>query len=220
MDGTERQAGAVAVVKGVRNPIALARAVRDHSEMIYLGGVAACDFARDHGVPFADDDYFITRPPARELAKEKEKAAREEKGKRAGTVGAVACDRDGHVAAATSTGGIPNARPGRIADSSMVGVGSYADDRTCAVSTTGDGEYAIRVVLAHDVACAVEYAGMPVRGLRAGDPRAQRGRRRRPRRDRGDADGRTNWAFNSERMHRGWRTGADTEAQARIWPEA
>lgn len=218
MDGHTRQSGAVAIVKGVRHPIGLARLVLDDGDAKYYGGTAASEFAQVHGIELADERYFITDHQLDELRKAREEKQQQAASRHGGTVGAVACDRHGHVAAATSTGGTENQPVGRIGDSSMIGVGAYADDRTGAFSSTGDGEVCIRAVLAYDVACAREYAGLPVR---TACERVVHERNADADGDLGvigvDAHGAIGWAFNSDRMHRGWRRQDDQEAQAVIW---
>lgn len=219
MTGHDRKSGAVAVVENVKNPIVLARAVMEKTDVIYLAQDDALEFAKQQGLDLQPPDYFIT-PHARqewEEEKQKEKAART---KKSGTVGAVACDRKGNLAVATSTGGTPYVMEGRIGDSSMIGVGSFADNTTLAVSCTGDGEYAIRGGVCHDVSCAKEYLRL---GVRDACRHVIHQRNKGIDGDLGvisiDVTADIGWAFNSDRMHRGWRTEDEPEAQARIWED-
>lgn len=163
MDGATLNAGAVAAVTRVRNPIILARRVMDDSAHVLLAGEGAEKFAEEHGIELVDNSYFDTPERLEQLrrAQEREKsgsgAALSEQDKH-GTVGAVAVDRQGNLAAATSTGGMTNKRFGRVGDSPIVGAGNYADNATCAVSATGHGEYLMRVVIGHEVASRMRHA--------------------------------------------------------------
>ena len=154
MDGRTRAAGAVAGVTATRNPISLARAVMEKSPHVFLSGDGADQFSLDQGLEQVPPAYFATPERRRQLEEMKTKnlSALEVEYKY-GTVGAVAVDRAGHVAAATSTGGMTGKRWGRVGDSPIIGAGTYADDRGCAVSGTGWGEYFIRVGVAHEI-CA------------------------------------------------------------------
>ncbi len=165
MDGSTRAAGAVAGVRHVRNPILLARAVMEKSPHVLLSGDGAETFAKARGLELVAGDYFITEPRRQEQQRLQEKdAASPAAGGPSpqGTVGAVALDRHGHLAAATSTGGMTNKRFGRIGDSPIIGAGNYAHDATCAVSATGHGEFFIRSVVAYDVSALMEYRGWPL----------------------------------------------------------
>ena len=153
MDGATLRAGAVAAVSRIRNPVLAARAVMEKSRHVLLVGRGAERFARQHGLTLVDDSYFHTRSRLTALRKKIEGHH--------GTVGAVALDADGHLAAATSTGGYTGKLPGRVGDSPIIGAGNYADD-ACAVSGTGIGEAFIRGVLAHDVAARMRYLGEPL----------------------------------------------------------
>ncbi len=159
MDGATLQAGAVAAVQGVKNPIRLARLVMDATPHVLLGGDGAEQFAREQGLPMMPAEYFFTqrRWDALQKAQGRGEPAREQ-----GTVGAVALDQGGNLAAGTSTGGLTNKRPGRIGDSPIIGAGTYADNQTCAVSGTGQGEYFIRAVVAHDIGALMAYQGLTV----------------------------------------------------------
>ena len=154
MDGRTRAAGAVTGVTATKNPIGLARAVMEKSEHVFLSGDGADLFSLDQGLEQAPADYFATDYRRRQLENLKaNKVSALEVEYKYGTVGAVALDSAGHVAAATSTGGMTAKRWGRIGDSPLIGAGTYADDRGCAVSATGWGEYFIRVGVAHEI-CA------------------------------------------------------------------
>jgi len=161
MDGRTLRAGAVGGVSRIRNPIDLARGVMEKSPHVMLSGQGAEAFARELGLEIVDEKYFHTQQ--RWQALERVRAARAEPlsdADRHGTVGAVALDQSGNLAAATSTGGNTNKRPGRIGDSPIIGAGTYANNKTCAVSATGDGEFFVRAVAAHDVSALMEYREM------------------------------------------------------------
>ena len=165
MDGKTLKAGAVASLKHVKNPITLARLVMDKSLHVMLDCAGAEAFAKENGVELVEQKYFFTQERWDELQRVK---ASTKGGKKTvtsdqdchGTVGAVALDQNGNLAAATSTGGTTNKRPGRIGDSPVIGAGTYANNATCAVSATGDGEYFIRVVTGYDISALMEYRGM------------------------------------------------------------
>src|SRR6476661_6360944 len=170
MDGSTLEAGAVTGVRNVRNPIELAMEVMRNSNHVFLSGKGASDFAIKQGIKLEPDEYFFS-----EFRYDQWKAIRDSdtysldhthqkleelmKDKKFGTVGAVACDSDGNIAAATSTGGMTNKKYGRIGDSPMIGAGTYANNKTCAISCTGHGEIFIRAVAAYDVSCLMEYKG-------------------------------------------------------------
>ena len=169
MDGKNLAAGAVANLRHVRNPISLARMVMEKSKHVLMTGDGAEKFAKENGVELVDQKYFFTQE--RWNALQKLQAAEKRGGSdgkqfiitdhdRHGTVGAVALDQNGDLAAATSTGGTTNKKAGRVGDSPIIGGGTYANNRTCAVSGTGDGEYFIRAVVAHDISALMEYRGM------------------------------------------------------------
>ncbi|HYM28313.1 MAG TPA: isoaspartyl peptidase/L-asparaginase [Steroidobacteraceae bacterium] len=160
MDGSGPHAGAVAAVHHVKNPIELARLVMEQSPHVLLVGDGAEEFALEHGVALVPRSYFRTERRERELeeARKAEAARARAAGVTAsGTVGAVALDRAGNLAAATSTGGLTNKHLGRVGDSPLIGAGTYANNATCAVSGTGDGEYFIRQVLAYDICALLAY---------------------------------------------------------------
>ncbi len=171
MDGNNLKAGAVAGVRNVRNPIVLAMEVMNNSNHVFLSGKGANDFAIKQGVKLEPDEYFYSQ-----FRYDQWKAIRDSdnysldhtnhhleelmRDKKFGTVGAVACDMHGNIAAATSTGGMTNKKYGRIGDSPVIGSGTYANNKTCAISCTGHGEMFIRAVAAYDVSCLMEYKGL------------------------------------------------------------
>jgi beta-aspartyl-peptidase (threonine type) len=164
MDGQSRAAGAVAGVTATKNPISLARAVMERSNHVFLAREGADQFSRDEGLEQAPPEWFAT--PERRAALEDMRARGDDYfdvDLKYGTVGAVAVDSDGHVAAATSTGGITGKRWARIGDSPMIGAGTYADDRTAAISCTGSGEYFIRAAAAHQICARIQMLGEGVR---------------------------------------------------------
>jgi beta-aspartyl-peptidase (threonine type) len=171
MDGKDLEAGAVAGIRNVRNPIELAAEVMRNSNHVFLSGKGANDFAIRQGIKLEPDEYFFSQ-----FRYDQWKAIRDSdnysldhthqrleelmKDRKFGTVGAVACDSFGNIAAATSTGGMTNKKYGRIGDSPLIGAGTYANNLTCAISATGHGEPFIRAVAAYDVSCLMEYKGM------------------------------------------------------------
>jgi L-asparaginase / beta-aspartyl-peptidase len=164
MDGRDRDAGAVAGVTRVRNPIDLARLVMEESPHVFMTGEGAEIFGRQHGIEEVDPSWFHTehRWEALERAREAETFDLgwwREEGRILGTVGAVARDRDGNLAAATSTGGMTNKRFGRVGDVPVIGAGTYASNESCAVSATGHGEYFIRNVVAREICARMEHRG-------------------------------------------------------------
>ena len=218
MRGDTREAGAVAGVQGVRNPVSLARLVMEKSGHVLLAGRGAEAFAKTQGVRFEPAEYFFDAFRHEQLqgakaagrvqldhASESPTALDE---KKFGTVGAVALDAQGNLAAATSTGGMTNKKWGRVGDSPIIGAGTWADNRTCAISCTGDGEFFIRTATAHAVQALMRWGGKSLEeaceevvmrelveiggegGLVAVD-----------------AGGRVSLVFNSEGMYRAWRSG-------------
>ena len=164
MDGATQKAGAVAGVKHIRNPIELARMVMERTPHVLLSGEGAEEFALEQGVTLVPGSYFYTERRWKQLeeAQKNERVAanpQEDIGY-FGTVGAVARDKNGNLAAATSTGGMTNKRWGRIGDSPLIGAGTYADNETCAVSATGSGEFFIRAVVAHEICARVRLSGV------------------------------------------------------------
>ncbi|MEY2924034.1 MAG: hypothetical protein RLZZ337_574 [Bacteroidota bacterium] len=165
MDGSNLKAGAVSLISGIKNPVSLARDVMLNSEHVFLAGEGAVEFAKQRNHKFESADYFydafrynqwqeIKDSDNFQLDHSKKKDAK------FGTVGAVALDSFGNLAAATSTGGMTNKKFGRVGDSPMIGAGTYANNKTCAVSCTGSGEYFIRGVVAYDVSALMEYSGL------------------------------------------------------------
>jgi len=207
MDGASLEAGAVAGVRSTRNPIRLAREVMDRSAHVFLAGSGADGFARAHGIEAADPSWFETAERRRQLD---EILARPDmpfdSAMKYGTVGAVAVDMQGHVAAATSTGGLTGKKWGRVGDSPLIGAGTYADDRAAAVSCTGSGEYFIRLGVAHEICARVRLAGWSIED--AADTLID---------ELGDMggkggvivvspDGSGGWAFNTKAMYRAMAT--------------
>ncbi|KTD40378.1 isoaspartyl peptidase/L-asparaginase family protein [Legionella parisiensis] len=159
MSGTDLQAGAVSMVRTVKNPIRLARLVMEETRHVFLSGYGALELAKKYGVEIEPESYFIT-PHQYEIFQNLNKIESMEeiqRKKMKGTVGAVALDLQGNLAAATSTGGISNCLPGRIGDSCVIGAGCYANNNTCAVSGTGEGEYLIRGVVGHTISMMMEF---------------------------------------------------------------
>ncbi|MBV9825312.1 MAG: isoaspartyl peptidase/L-asparaginase [Alphaproteobacteria bacterium] len=166
MDGRDCRAGAIAGICGPRNPILAARAVMEHSPHILLAGEGALVFCRSQHLVMVDAEYFHTstrwQALQETLARQASGLAEDDEARRHGTVGAVARDRNGDVAAATSTGGTTGKLPGRIGDSPLIGAGTYADNSSCAVSATGHGEFFIRFAVAHEIAARVRLCGEPL----------------------------------------------------------
>jgi L-asparaginase / beta-aspartyl-peptidase len=226
MNGKDMKSGAVSIVKNVKNPVTLARAIMEKTKHIYLGDMGALEFASKIGLTVMPEAYFITdhafeqyQEALKEASNSMEEAGKYQVSRKEhGTVGAVAVDKDGNVAAATSTGGTENKVPGRIGDSSMIGVGCYANNKTCAVSSTGEGEVLIANVMAFHVSVLMQYKEYSLKkaaqylmhqelkdakgdmGIIAIDPR-----------------GNIAMEFNSERMHRGYKIG--NEIYVGIYPE-
>jgi L-asparaginase / beta-aspartyl-peptidase len=178
MDGATLKAGAVAGIKRVKNPISLARLVMEKSPHVMMTREGAEAFAKQNGIELVDPKYFFTERRWKELQdakKEEEQKSRPTKNmgrktgsspsgeKKFGTVGAVALDKAGNLAAGTSTGGMTNKRFGRVGDSPIIGAGTYANNRTCAVSATGHGEYFIRSVVAYDISALMEYGRLSLK---------------------------------------------------------
>ena len=176
MDGATRNSGAVAGVKRVKSPIALARVVMEQSPHVMMAGAGAETYAEENGLEMVDNSYFYTERRFRSLQRAQESEAEatsslpfdesvqfdlplSPNGDKFGTVGAVALDASGNIAAGTSTGGMTNKKFGRIGDAPIIGAGTYADNRTAGISATGHGEYFIRGVVAHDIASRIDYAG-------------------------------------------------------------
>lgn len=166
MDGSNLETGAVAGVKNIRNPVALAEAVMLHSDHVLLSGTGANAFAIQQGFEHVPDDYFFSQFRYDQWLQVRDAgtyaldhSVKINKEKKFGTVGAAACDQHGNIAAATSTGGMTNKKFGRIGDTPIIGSGNYANNNTCAISCTGHGELFLRAVAAYDVSCLMEYKG-------------------------------------------------------------
>jgi L-asparaginase / beta-aspartyl-peptidase len=164
MDGASMQAGAVTCVQGVKNPVLLAKMIMEKSEHVMLSGEGALQFAKEQKLQLEDENYFFSqfRYEQWQLVKDENTIALDHNlqvEKKFGTIGAVACDAFGNLAAATSTGGMTNKNYNRIGDTPIIGAGTYANNKTCAVSCTGHGELFIKAVAAYDVSCLMEYKG-------------------------------------------------------------
>jgi beta-aspartyl-peptidase (threonine type) len=227
MEGKTLRAGAVAGVTIIRNPISAARAVMEKSKHVMMAGHGAELFATSVGLDIVDPSYFWTEPRWKALQEELMKeggqtpraSADNPDDHKYGTVGAVALDTAGNLAAGTSTGGTTNKRYGRIGDSPIIGAGTYADNASVAVSCTGTGEYFIRWTVAHDIAALVKYKGMTVQ--QAGDEVIHK--KLEPVGGDGgaivlDAQGNFALPFNTEGMYRGW-IGGDGVAHVAIYRE-
>ncbi len=208
MDGRTLAAGAVTGLRHVKNPIELARLVMGKSPHVMLVGEGAEEFARSQGVEMVPNEYFRTPIRQQQLERMLRGArTRENELQAFGTVGAVALDLDGNIAAATSTGGMTGKRWGRVGDSPIIGAGTYANNESCAVSATGHGEYFIRTVVAHDICAQVQYLKIPL--AKAVD-NVLNGRMKALGGNGGviaiDPHGEIVMEFNSEGMFRGMRT--------------
>ena len=168
MDGKTLNAGGVSLITGIKNPVSLARDVMEKSEHVFLAGDGAMQFAKELNYKLEDASYFYDEFRHKQWLEIKDTDSFQldhstKKDSKFGTVGAVACDQYGNIAAATSTGGMTNKKWGRVGDSPMIGAGNYANNKTCAISCTGSGEFFIRGVVAYDVACLMEHKGMSVK---------------------------------------------------------
>lgn len=224
MTGDTLNAGAVAGVRNIKNPIQLAVRIMKNSEHVLLSGEGAEAFAREQGIEFCPDEYFFSefRYMQWQSVRNTDRVMLDHSvntEKKFGTVGAVAVDSFGNVAAATSTGGMTNKRYGRIGDTPLIGAGTYANNATCAVSCTGNGEYFIRAVAAYDVSCLMEYQGLSLKDACVRvvqDKLVQIGG------EGGliavDRNGNAEMVFNSEGMYRGLKT-SDGEICTAIYKE-
>jgi beta-aspartyl-peptidase (threonine type) len=172
MNGEDLSAGAVAGISNIKNPITLAKGIMQKSEHVFLAGNGAIEFAKLIGSEFEEDAYFFEQMRFDQLQQAKQSDGvfldhttdKFENGeKKFGTVGAVALDIHGNLAAGTSTGGMTNKKFGRVGDSPIIGAGTYANNETCAISCTGHGEFFIRSVVAHDISCLIEYKGLSLK---------------------------------------------------------
>ncbi len=214
MEGLTRNAGAVSLITGIRNPISLARDVMEKSNHVFLAGDGAMHFAKTLGYTLEEPSYFHNDLRHKQWLDLRDSEAfqldhSDKKDSKFGTVGAVACDVHGNLAAATSTGGMTNKKWGRVGDSPMIGAGTYANNTTCAISCTGSGEFFIRGVVAYDVSCLMEYRGM---SLADAAHEVIQNRVQQLGGDGGliavDAQGNIAMPFNTEGMYRGFVTSA------------
>jgi len=216
MDGRDRRAGAVAGILGPRNPILAARTVMDHSQHVLMIGEGALSFCREQRVAFAEPAYFRSDERWRELqAVLGESCAAPAQ---PGTVGAVARDSEGNLAAATSTGGMTGKAPGRVGDSPIIGAGTYADNATCAVSATGHGELFIRYGAAFEIAARLGYGGQSLQQATSAVVEALGKVGGRGGVVAVDRDGRLALPFNTDGMYRGYIR-ADRAMRTAIWDE-
>ena len=224
MDGKTLEAGAVCGISHVQNPVQLARLIKDKSGHVLLSGMEAEAFAKQMHLPFQPDEYFYEESRYRQWQEVKDSDvyqldhtdAKDEK--KFGTVGAVALDVNGNLAAATSTGGMTNKRFGRIGDTPIIGAGTYANNNTCAISCTGHGEYFIRAVVAYDISCLMEYKGLSLKeacNYVVKDKLVKMGG------EGGlialDKSGNIELPFNSDGMYRGWMK--DGKVEVRIYED-
>lgn len=168
MDGKTLNAGGVSLITGIKNPVSLAKDIMEKSEHVFLAGEGAMQFAKELDYTLEDPTYFYDEFRHKQWLEIKDTDSFQldhatKKDSKFGTVGAVACDKEGNIAAATSTGGMTNKKWGRVGDSPMIGAGNYANNKTCAISCTGSGEFFIRGVVAYDVACLIEHKGMTLK---------------------------------------------------------
>lgn len=216
MEGKTKMAGAVSLITGIKNPISLARLVMEKSEHVFMAGSGALEFAKLHHCPTETPAYFHDDFRHKQWLEVKgsdtfqlDHAAN--KDKKFGTVGAVAIDVNGNIAAATSTGGMTNKKFGRVGDSPMIGAGTYANNETCGVSCTGSGEFFIRGVVAYDVSCLMEYKGL---SLQEACDTVVKDRLLKIGGDGGligvDKFGNLAFSFNTEGMYRGKKTSEET----------
>ncbi len=218
MDGNTLNTGSVAGVKHIKNPINAARIVMDSTRHVMMAGKGAEDFAKLNGIKFVDDQYFHTEKRYKQLlkAQEKEKVVLDHSAMvienkeliddhKYGTVGAVALDKKGNIAAATSTGGMTNKKYGRIGDVPLIGAGTYANNNTCGVSATGTGEYFIRTVATHEVSSLMKYKNNSLKEAldisikQVSDLGGSGGMVAL------DKNGNVAWSFNSAGMYRGYK---------------
>jgi L-asparaginase / beta-aspartyl-peptidase len=215
MCGATLEAGAVCGVSNVQNPVELARNIMEKSGHVFLCGSEAEAFAKQMNITFQPDTYFYEETRYKQWQEVKDSDSYQldhtinsAEGKKFGTVGAVALDKQGNLAAATSTGGMTNKRYGRIGDSPIIGAGTYANNKTCAISCTGHGEFFIRAVVAYDISCLIEYKGLSLKQACkyvVNDKLMKLGG------EGGliaiDTAGNIELPFNSEGMYRGWKIG-------------
>jgi beta-aspartyl-peptidase (threonine type) len=209
MDGKMKKAGAVSMVKNVKNPITLAKFILNNTHHVLLSGNGALELAKAENIELETDAYFISSHQYDLFLEERDTKSLQEllKQRIHGTVGAVAVDTNGNVAAATSTGGTTNSLDGRIGDSCIIGAGCFADNATCAVSGTGDGEFLITGVVAHAISSAIKYTGC---SLQEACDLIIKQENKHIKGDMGvisvNAKGEIGISFNSQRMHRAWQS--------------
>ena len=212
MDGKTIEAGAVSLITGIKNPVSLARDVMEKSYHVFLAGEGAIQFAKGEGYEVESPEYFYDEIRYKQWQGIKDSDSFQldhsvKKDGKFGTVGAVACDTNSNIAAATSTGGMTNKKWGRVGDSPMIGAGNYANNKTCAISCTGSGEFFIRGVVAYDVSCLMEHKGM---SLKAASEEVIHKRILDIGGDGGliavDAQGNIAMPFNTEGMYRAFKT--------------
>jgi len=215
MDGQHLKAGAVGALRHVKNPVLLAKAVMEHCRHTFMAGTGAEEFALAQGLPLVAPAYFVTQEKRHEWHQKSE----QELPAQHDTVGAVALDQQGNLAAATSTGGLPHALKGRISDSPLLGGGTYANNPYCAVSCTGDGDTIMRGALAHEVYAMVKYAG---ENLQAAADKTIRLYDQHLKGDKGliamDPDGEIAFAFNTNLMRRAYAE-AGQQAVIALWDD-
>ena len=225
MDGSNLATGAIAGVRNIKNPIKLAREVMLHSGHVFLSGSGAGEFALNQGIEMATDEYLFNKSRYDQWVEIRDsdfyqldhkednlKGPLPNTDHKFGTVGAVACDEHGNIAGGTSTGGMTNKRFGRIGDSPVIGAGTYANNKTCAISCTGHGEYFLRAVVAHDVSCIMEYKGL---SLQEACAMVIKDKLKKMGGEGGliavDAKGNYDFCFNSAGMYRGMRNSEGKE---------
>lgn len=218
MEGKNLKAGAVSMVKSVKNPIALARLVMSKTKHVLLSGYGALDLAKMREIELAPDSYFITEHQYESYLHTNRTMSRKAllKQKLHGTVGAVALDKKGNVASATSTGGTSNCLPGRIGDSCIIGAGCYANNHTCAVSGTGEGEFLIRGVVAHTISMLMELKNYPIQ-IACDHVIKKRTREGMIGVIAINAQGEIGISFNTEIMKRAWKTSDDKNIIVKIY---
>jgi beta-aspartyl-peptidase (threonine type) len=221
MCGKTLEAGAVAGISGIKNPVRLAKTVMQSSEHVMLAGRGAEEFAAQNGLEIKDDEYFFNdfRYQQWQEIKDSDSFQLDHTEKKFGTVGAVALDAHGNLAAATSTGGMTNKKFGRVGDTPIIGAGTYANNDTCAISCTGHGELFIRAVVAHDISCLMEYKGL---SLREACDIVVQGKLVKIQGEGGlvaiDKEGNIALPFNSEGMYRGYKK-SNGEAAVEIYKD-
>lgn len=221
MNGKDLAAGAVTMISKVKNPVELSRKIMENSAYVLLSGSGALQFAGEHKMTLEEADYFFTQERYTQWQKAQETGTSildHSGAHKYGTVGAVALDIEGNVAAATSTGGLTNKKYGRIGDSALIGAGTYANNKTCAVSCTGYGEFFIRAVAGYDVSCLMEYKNMSLKQA-CEEVVMQKLKQLGGEGGLIALDQKGNYAliFNSSGMYRGWIDSEEQKYQTRIF---